>query len=104
MPSSPHRLQCAEIWSGNDRAANLLEMPGFQTWVHSVPAGPVEGGDIHYVSLCPSCNVSRVALADVSGHGQAVATVANRIRELMERYLTDLDQRALMRDLNCMIR
>jgi phosphoserine phosphatase RsbU/P len=96
-----HRLQCAEIWAGNERAASLLELPGLRAWVHSVPAGRSEaGGDIHYVSLCPSCIVSRVALADVSGHGPAVAAVAEKLGELMERHLTALDQGALMRDLN----
>jgi sigma-B regulation protein RsbU (phosphoserine phosphatase) len=104
LTSAPRRLQCAEIWAGNERAASLLELPGLQAWVHSVPAGPAEaGGDIHYVSVCPNCIVSRVALADVSGHGQAVIALANRVRELMERYLTTLEQGSLMRDLNLTI-
>jgi sigma-B regulation protein RsbU (phosphoserine phosphatase) len=97
----PRRLRCAEIWAGAERTASLLELPGLVAWVHSVPAGPAEaGGDIHYVSVCPNCVVSRVALADVSGHGQAVRTVAERVRELMERYLTELQHRAFMQDLN----
>jgi sigma-B regulation protein RsbU (phosphoserine phosphatase) len=99
--STPHRLQCAEIWAGNERTASLLELPGLLAWVYSVPAGPGEaGGDIHYVSVCPSCIVSRVALADVSGHGQAVRAVAEKVRELMRRHLTALEQAAFMRDLN----
>lgn len=36
------------------------------------------GGDVHYVSVCPSCIVSRIALADVSGHGQGVVSLARR--------------------------
>jgi len=98
---APRRLECAEIWAGSERTATLLELPGLRAWVHSVPSGPAEaGGDIHYVSVCPSCNVCRVALADVSGHGQAIKAVADKVRELMERYLTALEQAALMRDLN----
>ena len=58
------------------------------------------GGDVHFVSVCPSCIVSRIALADVSGHGHAVAVFGEKLRELMERYLRDLEQIALMRDLN----
>jgi hypothetical protein len=38
-----------------------------------------------------SCIVSRIALADVSGHGQAVAVFGERLRELMQRYLLDLN-------------
>jgi sigma-B regulation protein RsbU (phosphoserine phosphatase) len=101
MASAPRRLECAEIWAGSGRTAALLELPRLLAWVYSVPTGPAEmGGDIHYLSVCPSCMVSRVALADVSGHGEAVRAVADRVRELMERYLTALEQAALMRDLN----
>jgi phosphoserine phosphatase RsbU/P len=62
------------------------------------------GGDVHYVSVCPSCIVSRIALADVSGHGLAVASLATRLRELMQTHLTALEQAGLMRDLNDAVR
>jgi len=55
---------------------------------------------VHYVSVCPSCIVSRIALADVSGHGRAVVSLGNKLRDLMEKYLTALEQASLMRDLN----
>ncbi len=55
---------------------------------------------MHYVSVCPSCIVSRIALADVSGHGRAVVTLSARLRELMQKYLAALEQTSLMRDLN----
>jgi hypothetical protein len=56
------------------------------------------------VSVCPDCLVSRIALADVSGHGQAVAVFAEKLRELMHRYLHSLEHIALMRDLNHAVR
>ncbi|HEX6738838.1 MAG TPA: SpoIIE family protein phosphatase, partial [Vicinamibacteria bacterium] len=69
--------------------------------MHSRPAGPARaGGDVHYVSVCPSCIVSRIALADVSGHGEAVAVFAEKLQELMQRYLEAVEQAALMQDLN----
>ena len=55
---------------------------------------------MHYVSVCPSCIVSRIALADVSGHGRAVVSLSDKLRELMQKYLTALEQASLMRDLN----
>lgn len=97
----PTRLECAETWAGNSRTAGLIELPGLVAWVHSVPAGSDDaGGDVHYVSVCPSCIVSRIALADVSGHGRAVVALGEKLRELMQRYLRALEQVSLMRDLN----
>jgi sigma-B regulation protein RsbU (phosphoserine phosphatase) len=96
-----HRLKCSETWAGNTRTASAVEVPGLVAWVHSVPSGSGEaGGDVHYVSVCPSCIVSRIALADVSGHGHAVASVSTKLRELMQQHLTALEQTGLMRDLN----
>jgi sigma-B regulation protein RsbU (phosphoserine phosphatase) len=79
----------------------VADLPGLKVWVHSTPFGPGEaGGDVHYVSVCPSCIVSRIALADVSGHGRAVVSLSAKLRELMEKHLTALEQTSLMRDLN----
>jgi phosphoserine phosphatase RsbU/P len=105
MRSISRHLACAEIAAGNERITTLLELPGLSASVYSVPVGTVTaGGDVHYVSLCPSCIVSRIALADVSGHGQAVAALGEKLRELMQRHLRELAQAGLMRELNQAVR
>jgi sigma-B regulation protein RsbU (phosphoserine phosphatase) len=97
----PRRLECAETWAGNERTSSVVELPGLVVWVHSVPAGPTDaGGDVHYLSVCPSCIVSRIALADVSGHGLAVKALGEKLQELMQQYLRALEQVGLMQDLN----
>ena len=69
--------------------------------MQSVPAGSAHaGGDVHFFSNCPQCLVSRIALADVSGHGDNVVAFADALRHLMVKHLSALDQEALMRDLN----
>src|SRR5258706_57800 len=91
--SIPRHLACAETWAGSDQTASLIELPGLTAWVHSVPVDLSHaGGDVHYVSVCPSCVVSRIALADVSGHGLAVALFGEKLRELMQRYLSFMEQ------------
>ena len=101
MMSIPHRLKCAETWAGNEGTSSVVDLPGLRVWVHSTPFGPGDaGGDVHYVSVCPSCIVSRIALADVSGHGRAVVALGAKLRELMQTYLAALEQTNLMRDLN----
>ena len=95
------RLECADTWTGNHRTAALIELPGLVAWVHSTPAGSDDaGGDVHYLSVCPGCIVTRIALADVSGHGKAVVALGEKLGELMQRYLRALEQVPLMRDLN----
>ena len=94
---SPHRLKCAETWASNQSTSNVADLPGLRVWVHSRPFGAGDaGGDVHYVSVCPSCIVSRVALADVSGHGRAVQSLGIKLRELMQKFLTALEQVSLM--------
>ena len=105
METTRRRLSCAETWAGNNSTASLIELPGLDAWVHSASAGPGDGGgDVHYVSVCPSCVVCRIALADVSGHGQAVEAVGEKLQQLMQQYLRTLEQAALMRDLNQAVR
>jgi sigma-B regulation protein RsbU (phosphoserine phosphatase) len=104
FPSAPYlrtHIECAGTWAGSERVASLVELPGLLAWVHSTPADLSKvGGDVHYVSVCPGCVVSRVALADVSGHGIAVSTLSGKLRQLMQKYLPELEHDGLMRDLN----
>jgi sigma-B regulation protein RsbU (phosphoserine phosphatase) len=44
--------------------------------------------------------ISRVALADVAGHGQAVSSVAERLRETLRKHTDSWDQSDLMRELS----
>jgi phosphoserine phosphatase RsbU/P len=99
--SISHRVKCGETWAGNQETSSAADLPGLSVWVHSTPFGSGEaGGDVHYVSVCPSCIVSRVALADVSGHGRPVVSLSAKLRELMQKHLLSLEQTSLMRDLN----
>src|SRR5688500_1124331 len=99
--SSPHRLQCAEPWASNQRTSSVADLPGLRVWVHSTPFGPGDAAvAVHYASLCPRSLVSRIARADVSGHGGAVVSLSAKLRELMQKYLAALEQVSLMRDLN----
>jgi sigma-B regulation protein RsbU (phosphoserine phosphatase) len=58
------------------------------------------GGDVHYVSVCSKGQVSRIALADVAGHGETASSVAERLRRVLQQHTDNWDQSALMRELN----
>src|SRR4030095_6695 len=101
LTALPGRLSCGQTWTGSGVTSGVMMLPGLEVWVHSIPAASARaGGDVHYLPNCPQCIVSRVALADVSGHGDQVSAFADALRHLMIKHLTALDQQALMRDLN----
>ena len=78
-----------------------IQLPGLTAWVYSSPAETsAAGGDVYFASVCPNCTVSRIVLADVSGHGTCVADMGAKLLQLMQRHLSALKQVALMRDLN----
>ena len=96
----PHRLQCMEIIGGNHATEGLVSAPGLDIWVASRPFTGEAGGDVHYFSMCGSGRVTRLAMADVSGHGREVDETARRLRQLMRKYINLLDQTRLARAIN----
>ena len=59
-----------------------------------------QGGDIYYLSACDQGLISRVALADMSGHGCDVASVADELLQLIRRHISTWDQSEVMRGLD----
>lgn len=96
-------MQCMEIWGGNQRISTNVSAAGIDAWVYSVPwagaaasSGEVDGsgagGDIHYLTSCATGRITRMIVADVSGHGKEVATIAANLRRLMGRFANYIDQ------------
>ena len=96
-----YQLACTEVWGGNDITDELLKLPGLVGLVYSKPVEPAtSGGDVYYVSVCDKYVLSRVVLADVAGHGEAVARISTKLRMLVKKYINTFDQAALMREIN----
>lgn len=101
LDAEPHVLQCSEVWGGNDEVNRGVVMPGLDAWIFSKPVGDdPSGGDIHYLSSCATGRITRMLVADVSGHGTAVAALAVRLRDLMRRFMNYVDQSRLMEGIN----
>jgi serine phosphatase RsbU (regulator of sigma subunit) len=99
--SDPHTMKCMEVWGGNQAVDNGVVMAGLDAWLYSRPFGDQSaGGDIHYVSSCACGLISRALVADVSGHGEAVADSARKLRSLMRRYSNFVDQTRFVQGLN----
>ena len=97
----PHALVCTEVWGGNRKVVRTVKLPSLMAWVVSAPINEKEGGgDVHYMSVCDYDLISRVALADVSGHGGDVDGVTQTLRKLMHQNINAWDQSDFMRGLN----
>jgi len=97
----PHVLACTEVWGGNRKVIRKVKLPGLLGWVASRPVDEAEGGgDLHYLSVCDYDLLSRVALADVSGHGREVNEVTQTLHRLMRENVNTWDQSDFMRGLN----
>src|ERR1700678_1864814 len=81
-----HRLACLELRGGNHSAACSAELPGLAGWVSCRPLRPSpRGGDLYYLSACSHGVIARVAIADVSGHGEVVSAAAVRLHEALRQ-------------------
>lgn len=100
-PGSDHRMQCMEVWGGSHATRADVTMAGLDVWVYSRPhAGAAAGGDVHYVSSCATGRITRLLVADVTGHGTAVLGAATDLRRLMRRFVNYIDQGRFVREMN----
>jgi phosphoserine phosphatase RsbU/P len=99
--SHAKHLQCMEVWGGNQAVSTTLELPGLDAWLFSRPhEGAEGGGDVHYASSCAAGALSRMLVADVSGHGASVSDTARRLRKLMQRHIIQHKQTNFVRAMN----
>src|SRR5450631_1331191 len=94
-------MQCMEVWGGSQLTTRGVAFGGLDACVYSKPYGNAQhGGDVYYASSCATGRISRLLLADVSGHGTLVAATAADLRTLMRRFVNRLDQAEFVRLLN----
>jgi serine phosphatase RsbU (regulator of sigma subunit) len=104
MEPSAHVMACMEVWGGNRAFDGSVVMAGLDAWVHSRPykaEGPdAAGGDIHFVTSCATGRITRLVVADVSGHGAPVARAGDALRRLVRRHSNYVDQTRLVEAVN----
>ncbi len=97
----PEHMHCLEVWGGNTAVNKWFEMPGLTAWVYSRPhADSAGGGDVYYLSSCASGRITRILLADVSGHGERVSQVAVHLRELLRDHVNLIRQSGFVQAVN----
>lgn len=101
VTADTHRMQCMEVWGGHEAVDRSVKMTGIDVRAFSrVYRDSERGGDVLYISSCASGRISRVLLADVSGHGGDAQRVAESLRNLMRNNINRIDQSRMMSDVN----
>jgi len=95
------QIQCVEVWGGKDACDISVKLAGLRGECLSVPfEGGSAGGDIHFLSVCGMSILSKMVLADVSGHGAEVADVAQVIHEALLESIGSHDNSTMLRHVN----
>ena len=103
-PAETYKIRCAEIWGGSAVKQDQIETPGARAAIHSSASGDAQGGDFYYFSVCAYDTLTRIAVADVRGHGAAVSHLSEWLYEALERRMNDPDGAAVLTDLNGIVR
>jgi len=78
-----------------------VKVPGLRGWLSSRPYDQaLKGGDVFYLSSCSDGALTRISLADVSGHGTDVSQVAQRLRDMMREHMETADHNLVLQALN----
>ncbi len=99
-------LACMEVRGGNQAINASFVTPGLEIHIVSMPFRPTQdhdvaaGGDVHYISACGEGRITRLLVADVAGHGDAVASIATTLHQIMRRYINHIDAKKLARVMN----
>jgi phosphoserine phosphatase RsbU/P len=96
-----HKLQCSQVWGGVrdedvDACSSSLDVS-----LVSMACEGGKGGDIYFFSVCDGDLLTRVALADVVGHGTQVSGISEWLFDAMRRQMNTLDGNQILTDLNC---
>jgi sigma-B regulation protein RsbU (phosphoserine phosphatase) len=95
------KFSCMEIWGGNKSIDKDFQTPGLEFSIFSQPCSNAKaGGDVIYTSQCASGRITRIVLADVSGHGQLASKTANDLRDLMRKYINYIQQSKFVESMN----
>ena len=94
------RLACSGIWGGIQDLDQDISAGSIVASVYSSSCDGGKGGDIYYIGACRDCAITRVAIADVMGHGQAVSDGSQYVYDSLKAHICDPDSGAILPEIN----
>ena len=85
MADSQDKLECKEIWGGIQNKNVEISAGNVNGSIYSAPCcRGGKGGDIYYFGVCQGGTISRLAIADVTGHGEAVSEISQYVYDALK--------------------
>lgn len=98
-----HRIRCSEIWGGIQNADLDVCTSGVTASLYSQACDGGRGGDIYFFSVCGSDRLTRIAIADVAGHGAAISALSRGIFDSLAARMNTLEGNGVLTDLNAVV-
>lgn len=97
---SQRRIRCSEVWGGSQNTDLDVCTSGVVASVFSVACDGLSGGDVYYFAVCDGDLLTRVVLADLSGHGHQVSMLSEWIFNALRESMGSLDGSSILTNLN----
>ena len=79
------RLECMELWGGIRNRDSEISAGKVIGSIYSTPCCEgSKGGDIYYFGVCKGGIITRLAIADVTGHGEAVSEISQYVYDTLK--------------------
>ena len=87
MANSDGRLECREIWGGIRNRDIEISAGKVIGSIYSASSEGGMGGDIYYFGVCKGDAITRLAIADVTGHGEEVSEISRFVYSSLKAYM-----------------
>ena len=95
-----YRIRCQEIWGGNHDVDCDVLTGGVRATIYSKSSEGDHGGDIYYFSACKNDFLTRIAIADLRGHGSEVSALSEWIYDLLSANMNTINNNEILPSLN----
>jgi hypothetical protein len=85
--NSHRRLECKGIWGGIRNRDTEVVAGKIIGSIYSAPSEGGRGGDIYYFGVCKGDVITRLAIADVTGHGEAVSEISQYVYDSLKAHM-----------------
>ena len=85
--NSHGRIECKEVFGGIQNKDIEVSAGKVIASIYSSACCGGRGGDIYYFGVCRDGEITRLAVADVAGHGEAVTQVSQYVYDSLKEHM-----------------